>query len=73
PHVRLITHVEDRPGHDFRYAVDASKLQRGLGWSPRHSLEDSLEATVRWYLENQDWWKAILDGTYRGERLGLGA
>jgi len=73
PHARLITHVEDRPGHDFRYAVDASKLQRELGWSPRHSLEDSLEATVRWYLENQDWWKAILDGTYRGERLGLGA
>ncbi|MDZ4739757.1 MAG: dTDP-glucose 4,6-dehydratase [Alphaproteobacteria bacterium] len=70
---RLITYVSDRPGHDFRYAIDASKIERELGWRPRESFESGLEKTVRWYLDNQDWWKAIQSGAYRGERLGLGA
>lgn len=73
PHARLITRVDDRPGHDFRYAVDASKLRRELGWVPGRSLDEALEDTIRWYLDNSDWWQAILDGTYRGERLGLDA
>ncbi|MCI4644314.1 MAG: dTDP-glucose 4,6-dehydratase [Hyphomonadaceae bacterium] len=71
PHARLITHVEDRPGHDFRYAIDASKLRTELGWTPQIEFETGLAATVDWYLENRDWWQPILDGTYRGERLGL--
>lgn len=73
PHSDLITHVDDRPGHDFRYAVDASKLRDDLEWAPQHRFEYALEETVRWYLENPDWWQAILDGSYRGERLGLRA
>lgn len=67
----LITFVTDRPGHDGRYAIDAGKLTRELGWQPRVSFDTGLGATVRWYLENQDWWGRILDGTYRCERLGL--
>lgn len=72
PHARLITYVTDRPGHDFRYAIDCSRIDRELGWRPRETFESGLEKTVRWYLENRDWWQAIRAGTYRGERLGLG-
>lgn len=72
PHADLITFVGDRPGHDFRYAIDSSKIQSELGWKPSVTVEEGLEETVRWYLDNQDWWKTILDGGYRPDRLGLG-
>ncbi len=65
-----ITFVADRPGHDHRYAIDASKLQRELGWGPTVSFEDGIDQTVRWYLGNEAWWRPILSGTYAGERLG---
>ena len=68
-----ITYVADRPGHDFRYAIDASKLERDLHWKPRQSFESGIEMTVRWYLENRHWWQDILSGAYSGERLGLDA
>jgi dTDP-glucose 4,6-dehydratase len=67
----LITFVEDRPGHDQRYAIDASRIQRELGWSPRHEFEDGLRKTVAWYLTNRSWWEAIRGGVYQGDRLGL--
>ena len=56
---RLITHVQDRPGHDRRYAIDAAKIQRELGWQPTHPFAHGLKETVRWYLENQSWVKAV--------------
>ena len=62
---RLITFVEDRPGHDFRYALDASRLREELGWAPRYTLASGLEATVRWYLANQPWLDAVADQSYR--------
>ncbi len=68
----LITHVPDRPGHDLRYAMDASTIEHDLGWSPRESFDSGLEKTVRWYLENQHWVERVQTGAYRGERLGLG-
>jgi dTDP-glucose 4,6-dehydratase len=68
-----ITFVSDRPGHDFRYAIDASKLERDLGWTPLESFESGMEKTIRWYLENRGWWEAIQSGAYQGERLGLSA
>ena len=68
---RLITFVTDRPGHDHRYAIDCAKIERDLGWRPQTSFEAGLEHTVRWYLENRDWWRRIHSGAYRGERLGL--
>ena len=67
----LITFVTDRPGHDGRYAIDAGKIRRELGWQPRVAFDEGLQGTVRWYLDNGDWWRHILDGTYRCERLGL--
>lgn len=67
----LISYVEDRPGHDHRYAIDSSKLQKELGWEPRESFETGLRKTIQWYLENKEWWEAVRSGTYRGERLGL--
>jgi dTDP-glucose 4,6-dehydratase len=70
-HERLIRFVPDRPGHDFRYAVDCGKLSSELGWKPRHSFKEGLEETVEWYLANEGWWRRIRDGSYRGERLGL--
>ncbi|MCW2240847.1 dTDP-glucose 4,6-dehydratase [Azospirillum canadense] len=73
PHDRLITFVADRPGHDKRYAIDASKITRELGWTPQETFETGLRKTVEWYLENRSWWEAILNGSYRGERLGLDA
>ncbi|MFM6932830.1 MAG: dTDP-glucose 4,6-dehydratase [Novosphingobium sp.] len=66
-----ITYVKDRPGHDFRYAIDTAKIGRELGWSPQESFESGIAGTVRWYLANEAWWSAIHDGSYRGERLGL--
>ncbi len=68
-----IAFVADRPGHDQRYAIDASKLRDELGWLPAESFETGLAKTVRWYLDNESWWRAIQSGSYRGERLGLKA
>ena len=67
----LIHFVQDRPGHDFRYAIDASKLNSKLGWSPKESFQSGLEKTIQWYINNKGWWTAILDNTYRQERLGV--
>ncbi len=67
----LIAYVTDRPGHDLRYAVDASKIKRELGWAPQESFASGLRKTVAWYLEHQDWWRGILERRYAGERLGL--
>ncbi len=71
PHKKLISFVEDRPGHDRRYAIDTSKIQNQLGWVPRESFETGLRKTVSWYLDNQDWTSRVMSGAYRGERLGL--
>ena len=67
-----ITYVRDRPGHDRRYAIDASKLKRELGWEPAHTFEQGIADTVRWYLDNQPWVQRVLDGSYRLERMGDG-
>lgn len=67
----LITFVKDRPGHDLRYAIDAAKIQRDLGWVPEETFESGIEKTVHWYLNNTTWWQRLLDGSYAGERLGL--
>jgi dTDP-glucose 4,6-dehydratase len=66
----LITYVTDRPGHDVRYAIDASKIDRELGWKPAESFETGIRKTVRWYLDNRAWWGRVLDGSYRLERIG---
>lgn len=66
----LITYVKDRPGHDLRYAIDASKIERELGWTPAETFETGIRKTVEWYLNNQTWWQRVLDGSYAGERLG---
>jgi dTDP-glucose 4,6-dehydratase len=71
PHSQLIEFVTDRPGHDARYAIDAAKIRNELGWQPRHSFEDGLRETVRWFLDNRAWWERVMSGAYRGERLGL--
>ncbi|MGL5798669.1 MAG: dTDP-glucose 4,6-dehydratase [Plesiomonas sp.] len=68
----LITYVADRPGHDLRYAIDASKIADELGWLPKETFESGMRKTVQWYLANTDWWQRVLDGSYAGERLGLG-
>ena len=72
PHQQLITFVTDRPGHDLRYAIDATKIEHTLGWQPQETLATGLDKTVQWYLDNREWWQRIRDGRYRGERLGLG-
>jgi len=72
PHKQLLTYVTDRPGHDLRYAIDASKIARELGWKPEETFETGLRKTVEWYLQNKQWWQRVRDGSYRGERLGLG-
>ena len=66
----LITFVKDRPGHDQRYAIDASKIDKELGWVPQEDFDSGLRKTVRWYLDNKAWWQRVLDGTYRLERIG---
>lgn len=66
----LITYVTDRPGHDLRYAIDASRIRDELGWTPTETAETGFRKTVHWYLDNKDWWQAILDGSYQLERLG---
>ncbi|MDI1302410.1 MAG: dTDP-glucose 4,6-dehydratase [bacterium] len=66
----LITFVKDRPGHDARYAIDAGKIERELGWRPQETFESGLRKTVQWYLDNPDWWSRVLSGAYRLERLG---
>ena len=66
----LITHVADRPGHDQRYAIDASKIQRELDWAPQETFESGMRKTVAWYLANPNWSKHILSGEYRLERIG---
>jgi dTDP-glucose 4,6-dehydratase len=68
----LITFVKDRPGHDARYAIDASKIQRDLGWLPMETFKTGLRKTVKWYLSEQNWWQRVLDGNYRLGRLGRG-
>jgi len=71
PRHALIGFVADRPGHDFRYAIDPARIERELGWAPRHGFADGLRATVAWYLASRDWWAPILERSYRGQRLGL--
>ena len=66
----LITFVKDRPGHDLRYAIDAGKIARELGWEPQESFESGIRKTVRWYLDNRNWWERVLSGDYRLGRLG---
>jgi dTDP-glucose 4,6-dehydratase len=71
PHDRLIRFVADRPGHDRRYAIDPSAIERELGWRPRHRFEDGLRATVEWFLAHREWWEPLRRERYAGERLGL--
>ena len=70
PRRELIRHVSDRPGHDRRYAIDPSKIERELGWRAAESFDSGLAKTIDWFLENEDWWRPIRDGRYAGERLG---
>jgi len=71
PHGRLISFVEDRPGHDRRYAIDAAKIEREIGWKARESFATGIRKTVEWYLHNSTWWQPLRKGVYGGERLGL--
>ena len=68
----LISFVKDRPGHDKRYAIDASKIENELGWVPEETFESGLQKTVQWYLDNREWWERVLSGAYRLERIGEG-
>ncbi|HAS6173795.1 TPA: dTDP-glucose 4,6-dehydratase [Vibrio vulnificus] len=68
----LITYVKDRPGHDLRYAIDATKIAQELNWTPEETFESGIRKTVEWYLNNQQWWQRVLDGSYSLERLGVG-
>jgi dTDP-glucose 4,6-dehydratase len=72
PHEELITYVTDRPGHDLRYAIDPTRMREELSWRPSVTLEQGLERTVRWYLDNEDWWRALQDRDGVGQRLGKG-
>ncbi|MDO8254157.1 dTDP-glucose 4,6-dehydratase [Shewanella algae] len=67
----LITYVKDRPGHDVRYAIDATKIERDLGWRPQETFESGIRKTIQWYLHNTKWWSRVLDGSYSLERLGM--
>ena len=73
PYASLMTFVKDRPGHDLRYAIDASKIQNNLGWTPQETFETGIRKTVEWYLNNLDWCHRVQDGSYQGERLGVTA
>ena len=70
-HAELITFVDDRPGHDFRYAMDSTRIRRELGWQPQHTFDQRLRETVHWYLENQSWWQAILNRNDAVKRIGM--
>lgn len=72
PHEALITFVDDRPGHDFRYAIDATKIGHELGWRPQETFKSGIAKTIAWYLENETWWQQILSGKYQMDRLGRG-
>ncbi|MDH5765396.1 MAG: dTDP-glucose 4,6-dehydratase [Gammaproteobacteria bacterium] len=72
PHEQLIRFVTDRPGHDVRYAIDADKIARDLGWLPEETFESGIKKTIRWYLDNSEWCQHVLDGSYQRERLGTG-
>lgn len=72
PHEQLITYVTDRPGHDVRYAIDADKIARDLGWTPEETFESGIEKTVKWYLDNPEWCQHVQDGSYQRQRLGTG-
>lgn len=67
----LITFVKDRPGHDLRYAIDAGKIERELGWVPEETFQSGLRKTVQWYLDNREWCQRVQDGSYQGQRLGM--
>lgn len=69
----LITHVADRPGHDQRYAIDASKIKQDLAWVPEETFESGMKKTIQWYLDNSEWWQRVQSGKYQQERLGLSA
>jgi dTDP-glucose 4,6-dehydratase len=71
PHKQLITFVTDRPGHDARYAIDASKIEQELKWAPQETFATGLRKTVQWYLDNRQWCENVMDGSYQQERLGL--
>ena len=71
PREKLISYVTDRPGHDLRYAIDASKIERDLGWRPGGNLRERASQDVEWYLVNRDWWERVRSGGYRGQRLGM--
>ena len=73
PYADLITFVQDRPGHDLRYAIDATKIQKELGWVPEETFETGIRKTVLWYLENLEWCRRVQDGSYQRERLGVSA
>jgi dTDP-glucose 4,6-dehydratase len=72
-HASLITFVDDRPGHDFRYAIDAGKIEAALGWRPAERFETGLRKTVQWYLENRPWCEQVTHDTYNRQRLGQAA
>ncbi len=71
PHRQLVQFVTDRPGHDLRYAIDARKIERELGWKPQETFETGIRKTIAWYLAHQTWCDRVMNGSYRGERLGL--
>jgi dTDP-glucose 4,6-dehydratase len=73
PHDRLITYVTDRPGHDLRYAIDPTRIREELGWRPSVTLEEGLRRTVRWYLDNEAWWRPLQARQGVGQRLGVKA
>jgi dTDP-glucose 4,6-dehydratase len=70
PHANLIEYVQDRPGHDYRYAMNTNKICTELGWAPAENFASGIEKTINWYINNTDWWQSIMDGSYRLERLG---
>lgn len=71
PHIELVKYVTDRPGHDARYAIDATKLENELGWKAEENFESGLEKTIEWYLSNEAWWRPLREKVYSGERLGV--
>ena len=73
PRRELIDFVTDRPGHDLRYAIDATRIETELGWQARENFDSGLEKTIRWYLDNEAWWRPIRQGKYAGDRLGVSA